>query len=156
MGSVGSGLLPPGAEAAGGNVTYHYHESCYVVSISPIYGPQSGGTLVDISGVSFINVAPVVYFGATPVPGVVLNSTTVQCLAPESTSEVQTTPISLTFNGVDCTSARCEGQWHRKHTKAAPGFKLGKWNPPPPGQRTAAVRNAAAATKYILLIGWPC
>ncbi len=77
--------------------TVHAVDSPRVLSLSPSFGPVSGGNLVTIHGENFVNPGTSVKFGSVGVVNVfILGSTTLQVTAPPGTGVVDvivTTPL---------------------------------------------------------------
>jgi len=81
-----------------------YYGETGVRSILPSSGPNSGGTLVAVSGHNFVESPHALCrFGTTKVQALIVNETLLTCVSPPLATEVETmrVPVEISLNGVD-------------------------------------------------------
>ena len=85
------------------NVTFMYHEPALIHSLSPLFGPSSGGTLVNVTmeiPSSLLNNSNVLCrFNKTIVTGEILSSACVQCKSPAVEAYGGMSIIEISLNG---------------------------------------------------------
>ena len=102
-----------GADTLAGG--FRYFPAPRVTAVSPVSGPESGGTLVTLTGLNFsMNEAGEnrVKFGSLPASGVVtVSDTTIRCFAPEGAGGTSVDVLVANGNG---TGLRAQGfRYHR-------------------------------------------
>lgn len=94
-------------------IKYLYYATPEVFSISPICGPYTGYTQIEVTGKNFINTGPeLVYclFGDIKTPATVISSTTLACDSPDihDNTELNTRvnfPVFITLNDKDLSKS---------------------------------------------------
>lgn len=85
VGAVSFEVSINGVEYTSDGWTFHYSPEISVESAWPLAGPESGGTVVTVTGMGFVDVHAIMCeFGSlgTLVPGRWMDSTTVTCVSP--------------------------------------------------------------------------
>ena len=90
-----------------------YYVNMSITSLSPIEGPATGGTVVNVTGSGFINTVTIYcQFGTSDnitldtVTATVLSSTLLQCTSPalQSLDDPSTVSLQISVNGIDYTN----------------------------------------------------
>ncbi len=102
-----------GADATPDSATFYYIEDAIISSIRPSVGPVVGGTWVSLIGSGMVNGDSLrCRFGeVTPVPGLWISSTEIQCIAPPQIDR-GVMNVSLSLNGVDYQSSVMEFSYY--------------------------------------------
>ena len=68
-------------------VLYEYVDDAAVVSVIPVSGPMSGGSIVTLTGFNFVgSEAPICRFGNKAVEGLLLSLSEIECMTPSMVS----------------------------------------------------------------------
>ncbi|CAM9116223.1 unnamed protein product [Choristocarpus tenellus] len=80
---------------------FHYVQDPDGVNVTPSSGPITGGTVVTVSGIHFLESdTPACQFGSTMVPAVWVSAGVIQCESPSWDDEVYGASLQILFNGV--------------------------------------------------------
>jgi hypothetical protein len=82
--------------------TFEVYANPSIESITPEFGPQSGGSMVTVYGLHFSATNPRCNFGGFQVPAIFVTNTEIKCPSPPSPFR-GTTSFSISMNGEDFT-----------------------------------------------------
>ena len=92
-------------------ILFTYQVASSIMGVVPSWGSTAGGTVVIVYGISFHTHGSMpgvcqCIFGNISVPGLVVNSTAIECMSPASPSQINSSSLfGIILNGLKISSA---------------------------------------------------